>query len=336
MNIIVSFIAVLALVLIAYFGVKTANLQFLFGVLVPYGAIALFIAGAIYRVLKWGRSPVPFCIPTTRGQQKSLPWIEQNRLGNPSTGMEVIGRMFLEVFLFRSLFLNTKTEMTSSNRAVYGSDKWLWLAAIAFHYSFLIVILRHTEFFAQPAPFFLDILKSVDGFFEIGLPRLFLTGALLLASSAYLFARRLYIPQVRYISLAADYFPLFLIMGIALTGILMRYVYMVDLVNVKVLALGILSFKPVIPEGIGTVFYVHLFLVSVLLAYFPLSKLMHMGGIFLSPTLNMANDSRMKRHINPWNYPVHVHTYEEYEDDFRDKMIGAGIPVEKEGVVHGK
>jgi hypothetical protein len=25
-----------------------------------------------------------------------------------------------------------------------------------------------------------------------------------------------------------------------------------------------------------------------------------------------------------------VHTYDEYEDDFRDKMIEAGLPVEKE------
>jgi hypothetical protein len=38
----------------------------------------------------------------------------------------------------------------------------------------------------------------------------------------------------------------------------------------------------------------------------------------------------MVRHVNPWNYPVKVHTYEEYEDDFRVKMKNAGLPVEKE------
>jgi nitrate reductase gamma subunit len=27
---------------------------------------------------------------------------------------------------------------------------------------------------------------------------------------------------------------------------------------------------------------------------------------------------------------VHLHTYEEYENDFREKMKKAGIPVEKE------
>jgi nitrate reductase gamma subunit len=329
MRILFSFFAVIALVLLAYAGVKTANLQFLFGVVIPYIALTLFIAGFIYRVAKWGSSPVPFRIPTTRGQQKSLPWIEQDKLGNPSSNFGVIGRMILEVFFFRSLFMNTKTEMTCANRVVYGSEKWLWSAAIAFHYSFLIVLLRHMEFFAQPAPFYIDILKSVDGFFEIGVPRLFITGAILLASVTYLFLRRIYIPQVRYISLAADCFPLFLILAIVSTGILMRYFFMVDLVSVKMLTLGLVRFNPVVPEGIGAIFYVHVFLVSILFAYFPLSKLMHMGGIFLSPTLNMVNNSRMVRHINPWNYPVHVHTYEEYENEFREKMKEAGIPVEK-------
>jgi hypothetical protein len=35
-------------------------------------------------------------------------------------------------------------------------------------------------------------------------------------------------------------------------------------------------------------------------------------------------------HVNPWNYPVKAHTYDEYEDEFRDVMKEAGLPVEKE------
>jgi hypothetical protein len=73
----------------------------------------------------------------------------------------------------------------------------------------------------------------------------------------------------------------------------------------------------------------HLFLVSVLIAYFPFSKLMHLGGIFLSPTRNLSNNNRSVRHLNPWNYPVKTHSYDAYEDEFREKMIEAGIPVEK-------
>jgi hypothetical protein len=43
----------------------------------------------------------------------------------------------------------------------------------------------------------------------------------------------------------------------------------------------------------------------------------------------LSNNSRFVRHINPWDYPVKVHTYEEYEEEFRDKMVEAGLPVDK-------
>ncbi|MBI5749766.1 MAG: menaquinol oxidoreductase, partial [Nitrospinae bacterium] len=75
---------------------------------------------------------------------------------------------------------------------------------------------------------------------------------------------------------------------------------------------------------------IHLFLVCTLFIYFPFSKLVHMAGVFMSPTRNLANNSRMQRYVNPWNYPVKIHTYSEYEEEFRGKMKKAGIPVEKE------
>jgi len=99
---------------------------------------------------------------------------------------------------------------------------------------------------------------------------------------------------------------------------------------VKELGVGLLALHPALPEGISPLFYIHLFLVSALIAYFPFSKLMHLGGVFLSPTRNLANNNRMKRHVNPWNYDVKVHTYEEYEEEFRDVMKAAGLPLEKE------
>lgn len=329
MKILLPLGAVIMLILIAFAGIKAASLHFLFGIIIPYAALATFVAGVIYRVLKWGRSPVPFCIPTTCGQQESLPWIRQDKLENPSTALGVIARMALEVFFFRSLFRNLKTEQRNGNLA-YSSDKWLWLAGLVFHWSFLIILLRHVRFFSQPVPFPLHILEGLDGFLQIGLPRLLISGIVLPAVVVYLFLRRLYISQLRYISLPADYFPLFLIIAIASSGILMRYGLRVDVVGVKELTMGLVTFKPHISQGVGTIFYIHLFLVSTLFVYFPFSKLMHMGGIFLSPTRNMANNSRRVRHINPWDYPVKVHTYEEYEDTFREKMKAAGIPVEKE------
>ena len=182
----------------------------------------------------------------------------------------------------------------------------------------------------EPVPVLLQKVEVLDGFLQIGAPGLFISGVVLLLAVTYLFLRRVFIPQVRYISLAADYFPLFLIIGVALSGILMRYFFKVDIVNIKRLTMGMVTFNIAVPEGIDVIFYIHLFLVSILVAYIPFSKIMHLGGVFLSPTRNMANNSRIKRHVNPWNYPVKVHTYEEYEDEFREKMKGAGLPVEKE------
>jgi [DsrC]-trisulfide reductase subunit M len=324
-----SLCAVLFLVLIAFLGVGEGHFYFLFGVILPYAALAAFLAGAFYRVLKWAGAPVPFRIPTTCGQQKSLPWIKANNLESPYNLAGVIGRMALEVLLFRSLFRNTKVQLAGT-RAVYGGAKWLWLAGLTFHWSFLLIVLRHLRFFTEPVFPGVNLLAGVDGFFTVGVPTLYFTDVAILLAVTYLFLRRTFIPPLRYISLASDYFPLFLILGVVLSGFLMRHVYKVDLLKVKELALGWVRFSPVIPEGIGLPFYVHLFLVSALLVYFPMSKLMHMGGVFLSPTRNLANNNRMKRHVNPWNYPVKVHTYQEYEDEFREKMKAAGIPVEKE------
>ncbi len=106
----------------------------------PLFLTAFFLIGFVYRVIYWASSPVPFRIPTTSGQAKSLPWIKQNKLESPSTLPQVLGRMALEVFLFRSLFRNTKAELQGSN-LTYWSNKWLWLGGIgiplgsAFYYS---------------------------------------------------------------------------------------------------------------------------------------------------------------------------------------------------------
>jgi nitrate reductase gamma subunit len=329
-----SLIAVLVLILIAAIGADTTSLHFLFGIVIPYLAFIMFVGGFIYRVVKWGRSPVPFRIPTTCGQQKSLPWIKQNKIENPTSALGVIGRMVLEIFLFRSLFRNTRTELvgegTDSPQLGYASSKWLWLWSLIFHWSFLIIILRHLRFFLEPVPGFIQVLDGLDSILQIGLPQIYITDLLFLAAITFLFLRRVVLPKVRYISLPADYFPLFLIFAIASTGILMRYFYKVDLISVKELAIGLTQLHPVLPTDIGALFYVHLFLICSLFAYFPLSKLMHSGGIFMSPTRNMISNNRMVRHINPWNPAVEVHTYAEYEDEYREKMKKAGIPVEKE------
>ena len=326
-----SFFLLLLLISLAMLGVLLLRWEVLFGIVIPYLAVVIFIVGMVYRVIKWARSPVPFRIPTTCGQQKSLPWIKHGKLESPHNWLGVLGRMALEILFFRSLFRNTKADI-KDGRIVYGGNKWLWLGGLAFHWTFLIVVLRHLRFFMEPTPGFVYLIQNLDGLLQVGVPVLYATDVILLGAVSYLFLRRVINPQVRYISLEGDYFPLFLILAIGTTGVLMRYLpaSRVDIIGVKELATGLLTFNPIIPPNIGAMFYIHLFLVSLLLVYFPLSKLVHMGGVFLSPTRNLANNNRVRRHVNPWDYPVEGHSYEEYEDEFRDLMKSAGLPLDKE------
>jgi len=324
--------AVIALVLIALLAVQIPGMQYLFGVAIPYLAMALFLGGFCYRIIHWAKSPVPFKIPTTCGQGFSLPWIKQDKLESPVNTSQVIARMFLEIFLFRSLWRNTKATVYDGPKLTYESSKWLWLFGILFHYSFLIVVVRHMRLFLDPVPVLVSFLEIGDSLLQIGAPTMYTTDVTIVLGLLFLFGRRLMNPQVRYISLANDYFPIFLILAIALTGILMRFFLRtnVDINAIKQLAVGLVTFHPTIVTQISSLFYAHLFLVCTLLAYFPFSKLMHMGGVFLSPTRNMANDTRMKRHINPWNPDIKPHSYAGYEDEFRADMVEQGIPVEKE------
>jgi nitrate reductase gamma subunit len=339
-----SLVVVLILAAAAWAGWAIAPLRPVVAIILPGVAFVVFIAGLAMRVIGWARVPVPFRITTTCGQQRSLPWIRSSWLENPWTRLGVVARMTLEVLLFRSLFRHTSAVITTERigdghgqadqapgpaRLVFGEQKWLWLAAFAFHWSCLFIVLRHLRFFLEPTPAWVGVLSAVDGFFQVGAPVVYVTDVALLAALTYLLVRRLADAQSRFISLFQDYFALYLLLGLACTGVLMRYFVRTDVVAIKELTMGLVTLTPVVPAGVGPLFFVHLFLLSVLVAYFPFSKLVHMAGVFLSPTRNLANTNRMHRHVNPWNYPVKTHTYEEWEDEFRDKMKAAGLPVER-------
>ena len=159
-----------------------------------------------------------------------------------------------------------------------------------------------------------------------------MTDALILVALTWLIGRRFLDPQVRYISQAADYFPLFLILGIALSGMTLRHLVKTDVVGVKELGMGLLSFSPpnLSELGLSGLLYAHLLLVTTLIAYFPMSKLMHLGGVFMSPTRNLANNNRGVRHVNPWKQDVPVHEFEDWKEEFAEEIAEAGYKLERD------
>ena len=330
MHILYSGIAVLVLGAMGYLGGSVPGLRVIFGAFIPYSAFLIFLCGVTYRVVRWARSPVPFRIPTTCGQQKSLPWIRSGWLESPSGISGTLGRMGLEVLLFRSLFRNNRMELHPDRKLSYAGELLLGVASLAFHWSLLIIVLRHLRFYFEPVPGFVTLIETLDGWFQVSLPPIYLTDAVLLTALSYLLVRRLKDAPLRYISLFTDYFALFLLLGLSLSGVYLRYFDRLDLLEVKQLALGLVHFTPDLSPGLRPSFFVHLFLICVLVGYFPFSKLIHMGGVFLSPTRNLPNNSRMKRHVNPWHRPAKVHTYEEWETEFRDKILACGMPLDRE------
>jgi nitrate reductase gamma subunit len=294
--------------------------------LAPFAVIVLFVD----KVAGWLAAPVPFRAPLTVGQQRGLPFLPRRPGDNPHTALEVAWRAVLDIVLLRPLFRATPTAPVLGRGLSHGRARPLWLGAVAFHASLAVVAFRHLRMVLEPVPLLVAWLEDFDVATEMILPKLHLTSIVLLAALLFLLGRRLALPRVRLISLCADYFPLFLLIAIATTGLLMRHVIRTDVGVVKQFALGLAAGQLVLPAQLDPWLLAHVCSVTALACYFPLGKLMHMPGVFLSPALTLANTSREARHINPRNPKVEVLHYADYEATFRERMREAGLPVEKE------
>ena len=294
--------------------------------LAPLVVLVLFID----KVAGWMRAPVPFRVPLTVGQQRGLPSLPRRGCDNPHTWRELAGRAVLDLVLWRPLFRATPTAPGLGRGLPHGMARSLWLGAGAFHASLAIVVLRHLRLALEPVPRCVAWLEDFDVATEMFLPKLHGTSILLLLALLFLLGRRLVLPRLRCISLGADYFPLFLLIALAVTGLLMRHVTRTDVTVVKQFAIGLGAGQWLLPAHVDPWLLAHVGSAAALFCYFPLGKLMHMPGVLLSPTLTLANRTREARHINVGNPKVEVLHYADYEAAFRERMIEAGLPVEKE------
>ena len=109
-----------------------------------------------------------------------------------------------------------------------------------------------------------------------------------------LWARRIFVPRIRYISAPSDHLMLALLLGIGVSGLLIKYVARTDIVALKAFCLGLIYFDWQ-PLPADPMLLVHLTLVAVLMIIFPVSKLLHAPGVFFSPGRNQADNPREKR-----------------------------------------
>jgi nitrate reductase gamma subunit len=224
-----------------------------------YFATLVFVVGTLYHISVYTRTPAPLKIPTTPA---------------PISTGGVVLRMTREVLFFESLF---------------KANLWTWGLGWMFHASLAFVLLRHLRYFTEPVWDWVAFIQPFGMY----------AGITMLLGAAGLWARRLFIERIRYISTPSDHLMLVLFIVIALSGLTMKFVSHTDVVGVKGFILGLMYFDiQKLPEHFGL--YVHLLLVAVLLLIFPVSKLLHAPGVFFSPSRNQADNPREKRHVSKW------------------------------------
>lgn len=192
----------------------------------------------------------------------------------PTTQTGVVYRMAKEVVLFESLF---------------KSNKWIWVFGWLFHFGLLLVLLRHLRYFTEPVWFWVDIIQPFGKYASF----------MMVIGLVGLLARRYLVDRVRYISTPSDVLMLVLLIAIGVTGMLMTFVVHTDIVALKAFFLG-LMYLDVQPVPQDPILLIHLALVALLMAIFPISKLLHAPGVFFSPTRNQADNPREHRHVAAW------------------------------------
>ena len=224
-----------------------------------YAATLILLGGVAYKVYEYARTSAPLKIPTTPA---------------PTTAGGVAFRMFREVVFFESLF---------------KSNLWIWALGWLFHVGLALVLLRHLRYFTEPVNFIIAFIQPFGMY----------AGFAMAAGLAGLWARRILVERMRYISTPSDHLMLALLLGIAGSGLMMKFVMHTDVVGVKIFFLGLLAFE-VNPLPADPGLYLHLAMVALLMIVFPVSKLLHAPGVFFSPTRNQVDNPRETRHLAPW------------------------------------
>jgi nitrate reductase gamma subunit len=232
-----------------------------------YAATAILVFGLLYKISVYARTPQPLKIPTTPA---------------PITRVGVVWRMIKEVTVFASLF---------------KSSKWTWIFGWMFHAALLLVLLRHLRYFTEPVWFWVALLQPFGKYAAFAM----------LAGLFGLWARRVLVDRVRYITSPSDHLMLALLVAIGGSGAAMKFIPAAhtDIVALKAFMLGLMRFDWQ-PLSTDLVLLAHLSFVIILMIIFPISKLLHVPGVFFHPTRYMMDNSRDKRYVRGWSASADV------------------------------
>ena len=217
-------------------------MDYLIYVILPYITILVFVVGLIWRFRTWWSKP--------RAKAVLFP--------AASNRYEAAGRVVGDIVLFGK---------------TYSVSKFLWAAAMIFHFGLLLVVLGHIRVITE-----IGFLWSWLGLDEEGIDAVAhamgMTAGVIMLTGAVLLTVRRFTPNMRVISLFRDYFVLFGLLAIVMTGISMRLWAPIHAEEVQEYARGVLTFSPAVVIS-NTVFLWHFFLAQMVIMYLPFSKLVH-------------------------------------------------------------
>ena len=233
------------------------SVKFIVGVILPYVAVVVFVAGMIWRIRTWKQLASPsmtlFPAPPTEGA---------NTLNTVK-----------EILLFPSLF---------------KGDRLLWVFAWVFHTVLVLIFLGHFRVFTNVDGLLMTLGMSEESIHAMSAGAGGAAGAVILVATILLLVRRLVMPRVREITGAADYLALLLIGAVIITGNMMRFgPEHFDLSLTRQYFVDLATFGNALDAAAlqNNVFVVHMCLALLLILCMPFSKLLHFGGIFFTHQL---------------------------------------------------
>jgi nitrate reductase gamma subunit len=227
-------------------------IKYLLSYITPYLAVVVFVGGLAYQAYRWRRA-------STVPAHLSLFPRPESRLGRLADAL-------VDMFTLKGLF---------------RVNRLLWIGAFIMHVGLLLLLVGHvrvvTDYYflwnwlgwGEEETHLFSVVAGLTAGFLFMIPLFFLL------------ARR-WGGAVKWLSTPEDFFVLFLLIGIGVTGNHMRMVLEVDQHAMREFMQGLFLFnwKPV-PESAGASFLWHFALVQLLMIYFPFGKLLHtIGSVF--------------------------------------------------------
>jgi nitrate reductase gamma subunit len=219
----------------------------------PYITLVVFAVGMGYRFYVWSKTPQPGAITLFPAP------------GPDSAGLKNIVK---EVLLFPSLF---------------KGDRSLWVIAWIFHATLALIAIGHVRVFTDFPRLWAALGINADNMSAISGG---IAGVVITLCAILLIGRRLTMKRVREATNLSDHLALLLIMGVLVTGNLMRFGPHFDLALTREYFIGLATFSVTsasLPQS--GMFVLHFLLAQTLIIFIPFSKIMHLGGIFFTKAL---------------------------------------------------